>query len=82
MQGKVRIARPDSMERMILDEFVNVATEALGVWCEKQGIPALYRTQALPSQLPLEAGAEQEPKDSPACAPACCARPVPGSRCK
>ena len=43
---------------------MNVATEALGAWCEKQGIPALYRTRALPSQSPLEAGAGQESKDS------------------
>ena len=63
VEGRVRIAPPDSMERMILDEFVNVATEALGAWWEKQGIPALYRTRALPVQSPLEAGAGQEPEN-------------------
>ena len=49
---------------MILEEFVNVAVEALGAWCEKQGVPALYRTRPLPPLVPPEAGDEREPENS------------------
>ena len=60
----VTVSRPDGTARMILQECVNVASEALGAWCEKQGIPALYRTRPLPPQMPPEAGDEPQPENS------------------
>ena len=62
--GRVTVSRPDGTARMILEECVNAASEALGAWCERQGIPALYRTRPLPPQLPPEAGDGQEPDNS------------------
>ena len=62
--SSVTVSRPDSMGRMILEECLNLASQALGAWCEKQGVPALYRTRPLPSQLPPEAGDEREPNNS------------------
>ncbi|MCY3763552.1 MAG: RNB domain-containing ribonuclease [Gemmatimonadetes bacterium] len=61
--SSVTVSRPDSMGRMILEECVNVASQALGAWCEKQGVPALYRTRPLAPPLPPEAGVEQQPDD-------------------
>ena len=62
--SRVTVSPPDSVGRMILEECLNAASEALGAWCEKQGIPALYRTRPLPPQLPPEAGDEREPENS------------------
>ena len=60
----VTIFRIDNMEKTVLDECVNVASEALGAWCEEHRIPALYRTRPLPGDTPIEAGAGRESVDS------------------